>query len=216
VQCLLTILLSCISFLASAGPKVESIGPLGEPSVSEKVRSALEPSGYRVLLPDGATACEVWLRKGLALQSKTDTQGALYSVFPDSSLIGVLSFTRASTDFRGQAIKPGFYTLRYALHPVDGNHLGISPNRDFLLASPVAVDRDPGAQFKFEELVTMSKQASGTNHPAGLSLVSPEGQKDIPAAVQDDNGRTVLVVKLKPASGSEIPLMLIVKGVAEQ
>jgi hypothetical protein len=216
VQTLITLFLLSIAFVPSASPKVESVGPLAEPSVSEPVRTALEPSGYRVLLADGAPACELWLRKGLTTQAKADTQGGTYSLFPDSALIGVISFSRQTTDFRGQAIKPGFYTLRYALHPVDGNHLGISPNRDFLLMSPVSSDRDPGAQFKFEDLVKMSKQASGTNHPAGLSLISPEGQKTVPTAFQDDSRHTVLIAALKPASGADIPIALIVKGMAEQ
>ena len=209
----LLLLLNCV---VSAGPKVEAIGPLSEASVSDAVRGALESAGYRVVLPDGSAACEIWLRKGLSTQAKTDAQGAIYSFFPDSALIGVISFSKQTTDFRGQAIKPGFYTLRYALHPADGNHLGISPNRDFLLMSPVAADRDPNSQLKFEDLVKMSKQASGTNHPSGLSLVSTEGQGKGPSAMQDDSRHTILIAGLKPASGAEIPIALIVKGVAEQ
>jgi hypothetical protein len=129
--------------------------------------------------------------------------------------VGVISFPKQTTDFRGQSIKPGLYTLRYAVHPNDGNHLGISPNRDFLLMVPVSVDKDASAQMKFEDLVKMSKNASGTNHPAGLSLVSTEGKKDFPSVAQDDNNRTILVAKAKNSAGADLPIALIVKGVAE-
>src|SRR5579862_6371332 len=60
-----------------AAPKVESIGPLGESAIADGLKTSLEPAGYRVSLSDGSVACEVWLRKGLSLQAKTDTQGAL-------------------------------------------------------------------------------------------------------------------------------------------
>jgi hypothetical protein len=47
-------------------------------------------------------------------------------------------FLHAAADFRGQQVPVGFYTLRYALIPDDGNHLGVSPNPDFLLLIPLS------------------------------------------------------------------------------
>ena len=44
------------------------------------------------------------------------------------------------TDFRGQEIKKGVYTLRYGQQPEDGNHIGTSELADFLLAIPAGVD----------------------------------------------------------------------------
>jgi hypothetical protein len=209
-------LLVCALFGASSanGGKVESIGAFTDQAASDSVRGALEPAGYRVTAADGSVICEVWLRKGVPPAQKADVQGAIYPI-ADSALVGVISFPKQTTDFRGQSIKPGLYTLRYAVHPNDGNHLGISPNRDFLLMVPVSVDKDASAQMKFEDLVKMSKNASGTNHPAGLSLVSTEGKKDFPSVAQDDNNRTILVAKAKNAAGADLPIALIVKGVAE-
>ena len=40
---------------------------------------------------------------------------------------------RLSSDIRGKVVKPGVYTLRYALQPQNGDHLGAAPNREFLL-----------------------------------------------------------------------------------
>jgi hypothetical protein len=198
------------------GAKVEPVGAFADQSASESVRGALESTGYKVSLDSGAEVCRIWLRKGLPSQTKADVQGANFSAFGASSLIGVISFPGKTTDYRGQAIKAGSYTLRYAVHPADGNHMGIAPDRDFLLMVPVTVDQDANAQIKFEDLVKMSAKSAGTNHPAGLNLITAEGQKAFPSAYQDDSNHTVFVAKLKPASGSEIPFALIVKGVADQ
>ena len=76
--------------------------------------------------------------------------------------MGVIRFSQPAADFRGQRIPAGFYTLRYELIPNDGNHLGVAPN---LLLVPAASDADPKAQFKFEELVALSREATGQNIP---------------------------------------------------
>jgi hypothetical protein len=196
--------------------KVEPVGVFSDPSASDSVKSAVESAGYKVSLGSGAEVCQIWLRKSLPARPKTDAQGALFTQLSDSSLIAVITFPQKTTDYRGQAIKAGSYTLRYALQPQDGNHLGIAPNRDFLLMSPVSVDQDANAQFKFEDLVKMSAKSAGTNHPAGLSMISAEGQSTFPSAIQDDSSHTVFVGKLKTASGPEIPFALVVKGVADQ
>ena len=88
---------------------------------------------------------------------------------------------RVSGDFkeiRGKAVKPGVYTLRYGLQPQNGDHLGISTFRDFVLLSPAALDRDPKA-LGFDGVVALSKEVIGTAHPASLSLDPPE---DAPGA----------------------------------
>jgi len=203
------------SSAAFAAPgKVESIGQFADQSASESVRKALEPKGYRVTGADGGVICDVWLRNG-APAGKGDTPGAVYAL-ADSSLVGVIAFPKNTTDFRGQTVKAGSYTLRYAVHPADGNHLGISPIRDFLLLAPVAVDQNADAQFKFEDLSKMSAKASGTNHPAPLSLVSPDAGASAPAVTENERGNVILVAKLKTQAGAAVPIAFIVKGVIEQ
>jgi len=195
------------------GNKVESIGPFADQAASEAVRKTLEPKGYRVADGSGGIVCELWLRSGV-VAGKTDVSGAVYTWMPESALVGVIRFPNGARDFRGQAIKPGVYTLRYAVHPADGNHLGISPIRDFLMMIPIGMDQNPDAAFKFEELAKMSAKAAGTNHPGILSLASPESKG--PAAVStNDHGHLVLSATIKAASG-EMPFAMIVKGIAEQ
>ncbi|HET9529193.1 MAG TPA: hypothetical protein VFQ92_02490, partial [Blastocatellia bacterium] len=172
--------------------------------------------GFRISLADGTPYCDIWLRKSVPARAKTDVPGAIYTELPDSAVIGVISFPKPTTDFRGQAVKAGAYTLRYSLHPTDGNHMGISPYRDFLLMVPVALDQDVNAQIKFEELSKLSSKAGGTNHAAPLSLVSADAVSSIPGISQNDHGHVVFAAKLKTAPGAEMPIAFIIKGVAEQ
>ncbi|HKC11765.1 MAG TPA: hypothetical protein VKI41_07000 [Vicinamibacteria bacterium] len=181
-----------------ASGKVEAIGPFTGPA-SASVKQALDPAGYRVRLADGTVACEVWFSgRGAGLSP--------------SAFVGVLSFPAPASDFRGQAIKAGSYTLRYAQMPGDGNHLGAAPTTDFLLLSPLAVDTDAGASFSFEKLTKMSALASGTNHPAPLNLADPSGQKAFPAVAGNEYGHEVFFVKLKAAGGGDVAIGLVVKG----
>ena len=212
----LLLLLLTIPFAVRADSgKVESIGAFAEASASDSLKKALEPKGYRVTLADGKVLCEIWLRSGVA-SAKNDAQGAVYTCLADSALIGVITFPQQATDFRKQAIKAGSYTLRYAVHPQDGNHLGISPIRDFLLLIPITSDQDPTTKYKFEDLTTLSKKTSGTNHPSPISLVTPDGISNWPSLVEDEYGHLVFAAKIKTDAGSELPIAFVVKGVAEQ
>ena len=207
------ILLSAIAL--ADGAKLEQVGAFSGEGASDSLKSALETQGQRVLLSDGTVVCEIWMRKAAPARAKTDVAGAVYTALQDSAVVGVISFPKGGTDFRGQAIKPGAYVLRYALHPADGNHMGISPIRDFLLLVPVAGDQNVDAQFKFEELSKLSTKASGTNHPAPLSLVSAEGKTAFPSVFENEHGHVGYATKLKTSAG-EMPIAFIVKGVAEQ
>jgi hypothetical protein len=104
--------------------------------------------------------------------------------------------------------------LRYALLPNDGNHLGVAPNRDFLLLIPAASDPDPNAIYKFQELVRLSSQATGTAHPAPISMVQPHDGAET-SIMKDEDGHWVFSAKLAVGSG-EIPFSFVIKGTAPQ
>jgi hypothetical protein len=195
--------------------KVEPLGPPTDSGISDAVKKALDSKGYRAILDDGTVACEIWLRKGIPASPAKAAEGALYPQIAESALVGAISFPQATTDYRGQAIKPGTYTLRYELIPNDGNHLGVSPNRDFLLLVPAASDPDPNALFKFQELVSLSRKSTGTPHPGPLSLVQANGGTS-PTLTKDEEEHWVFSTGLKMASGEDVPIALVVKGTAPQ
>jgi len=186
---------------ALAQGKVETTAAFTGPA-APSVMGALEPAGYRVQLADGTVACEIWFRKDLpGLQP--------------SALVGVVSLPQKTNDFRGLPVKAGSYTLRYALMPSDGNHMGASPTSDFLLLTPLAEDKDAAALPDFTVLTKMSAKTVGGNHPAALNLAAVTERKDYPAVAKDEYGHEVFHVRLKTAQG-ERPIGLVVKGQAEQ
>jgi len=208
----LFLLLSACLCAAQPG-RVEALGPPTDTAIPDSVRKLLDTTGHRIVLGDGSIACDLWLLKDVPVQPKKDVANLLYPELAESTFIGVISFPHPATDYRGQAIQPGAYTLRYELMPEDGNHLGAAPNRDFLLLIPVSADPDPSATFKFDELVNLSCKASGTRHPAPLSLVQPGGTNTVS---KDDEEHWILSTVLKLASGKDLPIALVVKGTAPQ
>jgi len=93
-------------------------------------------------------------------------------------LFGVVTFAKPWTDFRGQEIPAGAYTLRSAKQPKTADHEDTSPSPDFLILSPIADDRDP-ADLPFAALKKLSGKASGGNHPAVMVMLPAEKEAGI-------------------------------------
>ena len=215
IAVVVSLLSICILTSAQAG-KVEPLGPLTDAAIPESIRAVLDPKGSRVRLDDSSVAAEIWLRKDLPAQPKKETPDVIYDRLAESVLVGVLHFAQNSTDYRGQAVPAGFYTLRYELIPNDGNHLGVAPSRDFLLLVPATADPGPDKVLKFQELVALSRQASRSKHPAPLSLLPAEGTGTTPAVSKDDQDHYIFSAGIKLAGGEAIPVALVVKGTAPQ
>lgn len=209
-------LLFLLSSYVCAGQtgRVDPMGPPTDADIPQPVRSILETTGHRIVLDDGSTACDIWLRKTVPAHAKSsDVANVVYPELGESTLIGLIAFPQAATDYRGQAIKAGAYTLRYELIPEDGNHLGVAANRDFVLLVPAASDPEPDATFKFEELVNLSRKATGTRHPAPLSLVEAGGTTGLS---KDEEDHWIFSTILKLDSGKDSRFALVVKGTAPQ
>ena len=201
---------------AAQNGKVETVGPLTDNAVPEGVRQILDAKGYRLTLDGEASTCELWVRKGVPAQTRKDVEGVTYPQLAESVLVGVMHFPHVAADIRGQKVPAGFYTLRYSLMPNDGNHLGAAPNRDFLLLIPAASDANPSASFKFQELMALSESATGTKHPAPLSLVPADSGLTAPSVSKDDQDHWIFSASMKLTSGEELPFALVVKGTVQQ
>jgi len=110
------------------------------------------------------------LRTTAPAGAKSTEESVTLPTIPQGALLGAIRFDGSGADRRGQTIKPGVYTLRYSIMPINGDHQGAAPQRDFLLMTPAADDKDLNAAPNFDTLVAMSRKASGTPHPAVLSV----------------------------------------------
>jgi hypothetical protein len=203
-----------LTFLLSATalaqvPKVERIASLPD-GLSHEVAVALEDKGYRITLEAGWSA-ELWLAKSPKLAAK-DSPGALYPEFSNGQFIGVLHLPKGMSDFRGQAIPAGTYTLRYQLLPQDANHLGVSTNPDFLLAIPVATDAKPEGAYPFDQLVALSAKSTGA-HPAVIAM---EKAGEPGTAIFDDQRLLILTVSVSSSGSKSEPVGIVLKGQATQ
>lgn len=153
---------------AAAQYKAESAGapPSDTPST---IASALQKEGTKITGPSGVVA-EIWLVATAPKGAPSGEQNVTLPDVPHGSLLGIVRFPSNGKDRRGQLIKPGIYTLRYSMFPINGDHQGVAPQRDFLVLSSAADDQDPKATPDFATLMKQSEKALGTKHPGVMSI----------------------------------------------
>src|SRR5579872_1147666 len=199
-------------FVAASGLlaqyKTEPAGALPS-ELAPAISQALQQQGTKILSGTGAVVCEVWLVAKMPSGGSTSDQNVTLGTVQQGALLGAIRFTTPGADRRGQSIKPGVYTLRYSLIPVNGDHQGAAPQRDFALMTPAGDDKDAGATPSFEALAAMSKKASGTPHPAVLSIWGAGASDPIGFAKQGEND-WVLTRKI-----GDTPVSVIVVGKVE-
>jgi hypothetical protein len=154
---------------ASAQYKYEAAGA-PPPEVPPAIAATLQEKGHRVLSADGKPWCEVWFVKAPSTGPATGEAEVTWKTIVPWSVVGAIRWPAPGYDRRGQIIKPGVYTLRYGNYPINGDHLGVAPQRDFLVMTPVDADKDAKPLAKFDDLMAMSKKVSGAAHPAVLSM----------------------------------------------
>lgn len=168
---------------AAADYRTESAGP--PPPEASALASALASDGIKVVKPDGGALCSFWFARETGKEGEPEqnaTWGAAHGTF-----LGVVKVESRWSDRRGQPIRPGVYTLRLSFFPMNGDHQGVAPQRDFAILSPVDIDKDAAAKPAFDALMDMSRKASRTPHPLVLSLwkessagsgITAEGETD--------------------------------------
>jgi hypothetical protein len=155
---------------ADAEPAVEPAAELPA-DLPATLGSVLAQPGHRVTR-DGRVLAEIWLRSD-APPAGGVNEGALsveYGALASSALIGVVRFPEPWIDYRETEVPAGVYTMRYWVQPADGDHMGVSQYRDFLMLSIAADDADPAAEYEQEPLMELSEKASGKTHPAVIAL----------------------------------------------
>jgi hypothetical protein len=150
--------------------------PAGDPpaDAAAPIVATLNKTGTKIVADNGSTYAELWLRSTMPSGPNTGESSVTLPTIPPGALLGVMRFSVKGTDRRGQNIAPGVYTLRYGNYPVNGNHQGVAPQRDFMLLVPAALDKTADVMSDFDTLLNLSRKASGTPHPAVISFWKAE------------------------------------------
>lgn len=159
------------TLLAQAGGytvKVEKLEPPTE--LAAGIAKGLSTQVLRVTDRQGQVLCEIWLRDMVPLSKPPAADAARYRDLAETTLVGVIRWVQPASDYRKQKIKPGVYTLRLAYQPEDGDHMGTAPYTEFLLLTPLELDKSPDPLPSPKDLHEVSAKASGSNHPAVFLL----------------------------------------------
>jgi hypothetical protein len=193
-----------------------TVQPAPAPSadaVPAALAGRLDPQGAE-LIAGGSPLCNLWVLKSVpTVPASSSEPDILYGNLQVGELVGVMQVLAPAQDFRHQKVPPGVYTLRYGQIPQDGNHMGVSQYRDFLLLGPVAADTKLDTTLGFDDLVSLSRKTAGTGHPAVMSMVpANSGVKTLPGVFSDDSGDQVVQISLgeQAASGTRATPMALV------
>ena len=156
--------------------RIAPADPLPEDKISETIRSTIMSQGVRVNGPDGKSVAEFWGRSTPFSGEPVVEFGVRFETIPEGAFLGIARFPEKGSDFRQQTVPPGLYTMRYGLHPEDGNHMGVAASRDFALLTPIAEDPEPSKNLGFDELVAMTLRV-GNPHPTIVRVELPEGEE---------------------------------------
>ena len=153
--------------------------------------------------PGGAAVARFWGRTAEFEGEASGGFGIRYDFIPEGAVIALVEFPEEGSDFREQNIPAGLYTLRYALHPEDGNHMGVAPSRDFSVLTPASGDDADPNSLDFAGLVTLTRKV-GNPHPTVVRLELPEGSEG-PNLWEDDYEHWVLDL---PVAGDVVGIVV--------
>ncbi|MDX2149227.1 MAG: hypothetical protein SFV54_00710 [Bryobacteraceae bacterium] len=181
--------------------------PAGAPpaDIPAELSAVLQKDGHRVYDAAGKPALEVWFRSDLPKTSVKEENATIDTV-AHGTMLGVMKIVSNYPDRRGQTIKPGVYTLRYSLFPINGAHQGVEPQRDFLLMLKAENDKDPKSTPDYKAVTEHSMKAIGAAHPGVLSIWKAEASEPLGFAKE---GETDWVLRTKIG---DLPLAVIIFG----
>lgn len=206
--------LACLLTPVSVGAQSPTVtsAPVAVPTeVAAPVAATL--SGGVVTVTAGSSKLEFWWVKSLPLREGASAAPSWADV-EDGALVGVLRLSAAWNEIRGYTIRPGVYTLRFALQPQNGDHMGMSPHREFLLPAPAAEDTAV-APAGYDGAVALAKKASRRAHPASISIDPPVATAAALSTTTNDLGHQVVVMSVPTSAGKPLTFGLVVEGTIE-
>jgi hypothetical protein len=156
------------------------------------------------LLDGDKPVYEFWFGAEIPLQSKPAEIGKALDAVKQATLLGVAAISRDQRDYRDDELRSGVYTLRFALQPQDGNHLGTSEFSYFAVLTPARIDNKPDGITDYKTLVKASSKETATEHPLILSLrPASSDQGELPKLNQPAPDHKSVRVKVPAKAGAE-------------
>ncbi len=173
------------------------------------IRNLLDAKSIEIRSGD-AVAMQFWLRTEIPASADADQvkNGLTWREIPETTLLGVVSFTTQFTDYRKQEIPAGVYSLRLAQQPDIGDHKDTAPHADFALLVPIAKETSPDT-MDAKDLLKLSRAATGGDHPAVMLLYPVKDAKKAPAIRDRGDGvRSLDVLRSAVAENKLVPMGL--------
>ena len=201
---------------ADPAVKVEDAPPPKE--LAEPVRALLDSKAFTVLDDKGKPLCTVWPRKAVEPKAAADQakEGLKYTDLEETTILAAVRFPETWIDYRKQKTKPGVYTLRLAIQPMDGDHMGTAPYNEFCLLAAADKDTKPDTMDPMS-LHELSTKSGGRKHPSIVLLFPNPKPSDKPAVESKPNDTWVLSYQCPVTAGgkkSALGFSLVVVGVS--
>ena len=198
---LLSLLQMNASTAADLAVKVADKEPPKELDAS--IRAKLQTKAIQ-LLDGGKPVYEFWFGAGLPLQSKPASAAKALDALKQTTLLGAVAVSRDQRDYRDDELHAGVYTMRFALQPQDGNHLGTSEFNYFAILTPAKIDNKLDGISDYKALVKASSKETSADHPVILSLrPASSDQGDVPQLHTPAPDHKSVRVKVPAKAGDE-------------
>ncbi len=156
------------------------------------------------LLDGDQPVYEFWFSAELPLQSKPASLAHALDSVKQATMLGAVSVPKAQRDYRDDELAAGDYTMRFALQPQDGNHLGTAEFNYFAVLVPAKTDTKPDGITEYKTLVKASSKATTTDHPVILSLrPASSASGDLPKLNDPVSEHKSVRVKVPAKAGGE-------------
>jgi hypothetical protein len=191
---------------------VDSAASRSTPEMSKTLADGLNQRGWVLYTENNGLReqiCEIFLAKTVATQSAKPASGKIrYGTLKPGALVGVVHLLPEATedysvDSHDQKLKPGYYTMRYAVMPAGTYEHGVELG-DFVVLIPANLDQDPERILTPEELAHLGSVSTGTDTAATMPMVpSNTNEQKFPNMTMNDAGIGTFHARLQlaPAKG---------------
>ena len=170
--------------------------------LGEAIRTVLQPRAVQV--HDGnKPAFEFWFVKEVPLKTKPASLAKALDSLEQATLLGAVSVSADTRDYRNDELPAGVHTMRFALQPQDGDHSGSTDYTYFAVLVPAALDPQPGALTTYRAVVKASAKNTSTGHPHVMSLRPASSEAADPPQIKEPAPEHKSLLLQLPAKAGE-------------